>query len=522
MWPYGRWSNIGLWIERFSPSIVGCRQTRTNTDENEIALIRKVAKYSDKKGDVMRCKGLNAIGTSIRKDKSVRWLLIILLIAVTLRLLVLGGIWPDRQKILQPDSGGYDRLGFNLAKHHTFSGSERAPFEPDVSRTPGYPLFLAIAYIIFGHAQFIVILVQELLGVITVYVTYRIGRVLFNRNVGLIAAGFMAVDVGQILYANQLLTETLFTLLLSLSMYYLITSLKENRTREGILAGIFLGLATLCRPVTFYLPAFLILIFALCHRTDWLSSLRRYLITIICFVAMLSPWLGRNYYLFGELQLSSNQGITLLFYNTAYLRAKTKSITFEEAQSEIRREVQSELRDQDVNPLRKSAIYQRRALDEILQHPFDYAFVHSRGIIFQLFFPDATVVANMLELPTQTGIFADFLTKGIKANLEAIQNYCSMFPVEVVLILWIVVLLQMGTLAISYLLAIYGVLIALKARQLLAVSTLGLVAIYLLLAVGPVASYGRYRLPSMPYIYLLAALGLWKASRSKLLRRQVK
>jgi len=443
-------------------------------------------------------------------NQSRKWLLVVLVLAALLRLLVFAIVYPDETRFRQPDSGGYDRPAVTLAEHRAYSISGNSPFEPYVHRVPVYSVFLAFVYAILGYHPPMAILFQIAMNLVTLYVTYRIGMMLFNRAVGIMAAGALAVDVGQVLYSNQLLTETLFTLLLSLSIYSLLRFLGKERTGYGILTGIFMGLATLCRPITLYLPILLVVVFLVRFREDLLRGFKRYALVVCCFMLVLMPWLARNYRSFGVLQLNSSQGDTFLFYNVAYLRARVEGVTYAEARKELEQEVQDEVEKRNLNPMERSAFYQRRAVEEILQHPLDYAIVHLSGVVPLLTFPNTNVAAYMLGIPaSRTNFIANFLTRGLTANASEFRKVYTEFlkSSEGQLIFILALLIEVGALVGTYLLTVYGLWTSQRRRKLAAIAVLGTVLLYLALATGPVGR-GRFRVPMMPYLYLLASHGL--------------
>jgi hypothetical protein len=77
---------------------------------------------------------------------------------VFLGLLIVAGIfrvavahhWPNDAP---DDSKTYARIARNLLEQHSYSDSEAPPYEPTLIRLPGYPLFLAAVYKIFGHGN---------------------------------------------------------------------------------------------------------------------------------------------------------------------------------------------------------------------------------------------------------------------------------------------------------------------------------------------------------------------------------
>src|SRR6266852_2301290 len=51
------------------------------------------------------------------------------------------------------DSKTYARIARNVLEQHSYSESEAPPYEPTLIRLPGYPLFLAAIYKVFGHGN---------------------------------------------------------------------------------------------------------------------------------------------------------------------------------------------------------------------------------------------------------------------------------------------------------------------------------------------------------------------------------
>ena len=96
-------------------------------------------------------------------------------------------------------------------------------------------------------------LVQHLLGVVTVLLTFGIGRLLFGVAGGLVAALLTAISGPVIVTEHYLMSEALFTLLLMSGL--LATSSRSARSARwatlGLLAlaGAMLGLAALTRPI---------------------------------------------------------------------------------------------------------------------------------------------------------------------------------------------------------------------------------------------------------------------------------
>jgi len=441
--------------------------------------------------------------------RAARWLAGILVLALALRLILFLSLVRTPQAFLQSDAGSYDQLAANLVSRGVFSDLDRPPYTPDAFRTPLYPLFLAGIYWVAGRSYAAVVLVQCLLSLATVYLVYRLGRLVSGVTAGLAAALIAACDAGQIIHANLLLTETLYTFLLVSALLPLWWLVSGGRLRLAVVVGLLLGLGTLCRPVAIYLPIALAAFVTLALA----ASLRRRAaaagLLLLAYGLTLAPWLARNWLTFDTPGLTSIQGYNLLFFNAGYLRAQLEHKTLEQADAELQTEVQPALAAAGDNPFRQEAVYQSYGLSLIRQHPLLYARLHAQGAVLMLVLPNTNFLANMLGiLTTSTGLIADLRTRGLLENIRALgqfyRDYLSRSP-HLLLFLAALVLEVAGLLA-AYLLDLAGLWAWLRARRWAALGLLLVPMAYFVAVTGPVG-YGRYRIPIMPLVAVLAGVG---------------
>ena len=191
---------------------------------------------------------------------------------------------------LYPDGKDYDALGWSLA---TGSGYE-INHAPNTFRPPGYPMFLAAVYALFGHSVAAVKVLQSILDAATCVMLLLIGERLFTRRVGVIAAAIAAVYPFLVVYTGFMLSEALFVFLSTVFLYTLVR-LRENYTwRWAAAAGLVLGVMNLTRPVTLLLPALLFFWLWLEVRAKWRAAVIAGVLAIWMLVPIL-PWTVRNY-----------------------------------------------------------------------------------------------------------------------------------------------------------------------------------------------------------------------------------
>ena len=150
--------------------------------------------------------------------------------------------------LLQSDTFSYLEPGRNLLLHGRFM----ADGVPDLVRTPGYPLFLAIVSLAGMTAA---ALANVILSVFSVILVWRLGRTAFgDERIALGAAWIFAFEPVSFTDSVVLISETLFLALFLLSMERLAEFLRGHRLRVLAAAGLWLAAATFVRPIAYYLP----------------------------------------------------------------------------------------------------------------------------------------------------------------------------------------------------------------------------------------------------------------------------
>lgn len=147
-----------------------------------------------------------------------------------------------RYEHLQIDTDAYLAIAQNLLAGNGYCS---VPGQPTAFRPPLYPLFVAGCLSLGG--PILIGAAQTLLGVVTVWLTYRLVRgCLFSHRTALLAAGLVAVDPLLIMYTTQVMTETLFTFLVTLLLA--VSLWRAQGARKGMVVGILFGMTALCRP----------------------------------------------------------------------------------------------------------------------------------------------------------------------------------------------------------------------------------------------------------------------------------
>jgi 4-amino-4-deoxy-L-arabinose transferase-like glycosyltransferase len=240
-----------------------------------------------------------------------RHLLILFLLALAPRLLYLASI-PEVAIVENVDAQGYDLLARNLLAGHGFSLQAAPPYLPDGLRTPLYPLLIAAMYALFGPHPVAVAVVQAILDGVTALLVAVTGARVLGRRAGLVAGVGYALTPLQWRYAGALLAEIHVAFLVVLAFYLLARALERTPapwqplpTRVALACGAVAGLVGLDKANLAALGPLLALILLWAWRRRPRTALRVAGALGLAAVAVMAPWVARNWRLYGRPFLSN-------------------------------------------------------------------------------------------------------------------------------------------------------------------------------------------------------------------------
>lgn len=139
------------------------------------------------------------------------------------------------------DSADYFSAGYQLLTD--------GHLQLSLKRTPLYPLFLAGLTAGVGPSLDRILVAQHALGLLTIVLTYLLGRLAFGPLAAGIAALGLAVNGALLMTEHLVISEALFTPLLPASLVAVLTAHQRRRPALWLLAGLLLGLDAVCRPL---------------------------------------------------------------------------------------------------------------------------------------------------------------------------------------------------------------------------------------------------------------------------------
>ena len=181
----------------------------------------------------MSIKNIGVFGVRLFSTKAV---VMELLVASAIFRIAVAHWWPNDA----PDDGRvYAQMARNMLEQHFFSHDTQAPYEPSLIRLPGYPLFLASIYSVFGHSNNgAVRVIQALMdtatcGLIALLAFYWQPDEEKKMTSALAALALAAICPFTTIYAATILTEVP-TMFLMVAMFLAATlGLRKVLTTDG-------------------------------------------------------------------------------------------------------------------------------------------------------------------------------------------------------------------------------------------------------------------------------------------------
>jgi len=387
------------------------------------------------------------------------------------------------------DTSSYLVSGRNLLLHGCFIDASGLP---EIFRTPGYPLFLALFNLAGPVAA---ALAQVVLSVFSVILVWRLALAVFaDDRTALVAAWIFAFEPLSTTYSVILLSDTLFLTLLLLSMERLVEFLQGRNQLVLAAAGLWLTAATFVRPVTYYLPVAialgLVLVLARVPGLRWKAPA----VLLISVLPWLAAWQIRNKVETGFSGFESVEAMNLYIYQAAEVTARIERRPFDMVQNEyVWHSMQGGL-----NQAQRAALMHSEAVMILRAHPEVFFKNYLEGSIQLTFTPGIADLLGLLAFPDHHESLASVHDVGpVHTGLRFIATYPR---TAALMAIQEIVLLGM------YLFAVRGVIRS-GLRNASLCLLLG-VSIYFLAVSGGAQVMGRYRLPIMPVVCIFAAAGL--------------
>lgn len=180
---------------------------------------------------------------------------------------------------------------------------------PSAYMPPAYPYMLVLLFRLHGDnlAGYLILeLIQAGMGVLLVYVIYRMALLLAGKRVAVASASLVAIFPTQVYACNEFHSINFYMVLGAAGVYYLIRYMGQDRPRRDLeAAGLCMGMLLLFRSEALIL----VLIYAaiLIWRLAF-DAIKPAAMFVCISLACLAPWTVRNYVVFGKVVPTTDSG----------------------------------------------------------------------------------------------------------------------------------------------------------------------------------------------------------------------
>jgi len=212
-------------------------------------------------------------------------LAMIIIIAFLLRFYGLSFIPPG----LYPDEAANGLSALNI-----LDGNHGVYFPENGGREGMYYYILALFINIFGRSILALRAASALIGSVTIFFVYLLGKELWDRRVGSVASFFLAVSHWHIIISRDVFRAILVPMVLAIVFYFLVKAFKTKKPIHFILSGIFIALGFYTYPGyqgIVFLFIFLLAYFLLFKRKYLLKNIKNIGLGFLSFVIVFAPML---------------------------------------------------------------------------------------------------------------------------------------------------------------------------------------------------------------------------------------
>ena len=400
------------------------------------------------------------------------------------------------------DANGYHKIAINLLNTGSFSGNSPTYifdfFTLDSVRTPGYPVFLAFIYLLFGISPSLIIIFQIALNLASIYLVYIIAANLFsNKKIALISAFLFSLDIYTLFFIFELYTETLFVFTLLFSIFIFIKSINNPGILYLIASGILLGFSALIRPVAIFLPIVYIAGIFFFDKHTAPRKLIKTGVFSISFLLIISVWVVRNYNEYNRFGFSTISSANLYLFNAVITESNSTDKNTKQIADEFKNIAINAGASKQNNPFDNAYIIKLLGKNYVKTNTLLFAKQHVLGMINMYISLGHRQLLEMLGFETSEG--------GKKYALSSPERLLKSSTIqEIIFATWLI-----SFLVFCYVFTFYGIFLTIKTKKYFSLSLfLGLIFYFTFLT--GIAGSPRLRIPIVPFYSILAGYGFVK------------
>ncbi len=305
---------------------------------------------------------------------------------------------------------------------------------PNIFMPPLYPLFLFSIKIFFNSLEpflWSIQFIQLLLGVISIYLTNKILLQFFSEKLSAIGTLIFSLFPMNVYAVSQISSIILQIFLLNVFLYSYIKLFKKITNKHIIIFSLFSGLLILLRG-EYFIFVILSLIYLYLNQKQIIKILIISMVTLL----IVSPYLYRNYNIFGVITITKSAGYNLLKGN--HPRTKVEGVGMFSNIEKVIPEVKTQLEDlKSKGPaqnydLLQDKILMKQAIVFIKDNPLRYINLYVKKFLAFMFFDLSATYPNyyspMHIIPKVLIALSSFIGIILAFRLSvSISNYVILF-----------------------------------------------------------------------------------------------
>ena len=200
----------------------------------------------------------------------------------------------------------YDALAKELALGKPFSTTD-VPW--------GYTYYLAICFRLFGEHTWVPVVGQAIINAAAPLLLFLLARPAVGQRIASLAAWLTAILSFNTVYASTQSSDAICTVLFLLAVLWFVRGHKRSSAVAFAVAGVLSGVVPQFRPNMILLPVMVAAAYAVWAPRS-LRRLAHSAVFLAAMVAVLMPWVVRNYRFTGTILPTSTHGGIQLWYGT--------------------------------------------------------------------------------------------------------------------------------------------------------------------------------------------------------------
>lgn len=329
--------------------------------------------------------------------KSNKWIILILFLALSLRLIFSLVVFPSLMAQKGDELGWmekgrmavepYSTIAKNILSGKGYVDNDK-PSRINFERLPLYIYFLVAVYKLWGPELWKLQIIQSVLDTLSCLFIFIISMRIFHndKSSALLAAFLYAVYFKMINLVSRPLTETLFILLLLIFIIIFLDSFKKDLF--ALWAGILLGMLTLIKPITLLFPIVVVLFYIFKLKKNWF---KRIILFSVGFGIFILPYIIRNYVMEGQVFFATGGGKALYMgavidYSNDFRHEELRLMNKIKAHYDVPHNIED---DKELA---------RKAINIIIDNPWEY--IKKVAYRFYLFWTYPDYTTKMMALKT--------------------------------------------------------------------------------------------------------------------------